>query len=67
MSAWIDVNQVLPKGECIAYGYQGEMIIGYVSSVEFEDYLYSCETDGFLLTHVTHWMPLPDPPQQTLR
>jgi hypothetical protein len=57
---WISVKERLPEKECIAIGYQNEILIGYVSSING----YICETDHETLTHVTHWMEKPKPPYQ---
>lgn len=75
---WISVNEILPECKVIAanftpdtYGY-GEMIIGYVSAVKAiaEDWkpgLYVAENDSEILRHVSHWMPLPEPPKEEER
>jgi len=57
---WISVKDRLPKDEVIAIGYQNETIIGYVSGDDENG--FSCENDGCVLDNVTHWMPLPEPP-----
>jgi len=67
---WISVKEQLPKGECIAIGYQNEMIIGYISgdvNLAFTGRMgtgFICTNDHETLTHVTHWMPLPEPPKE---
>jgi hypothetical protein len=53
----------LPKGECIALGYQNEMLIGFIGDSEYSDTGYAAESDGEHLDDVTHWMPLPEPPK----
>lgn len=58
---WISVKDELPKKECIAIGYQNEMIIGWIGNNGI--YGFVCESDGEQLTDVTHWMPLPEPPK----
>lgn len=57
---WISVKDQLPEGECIAIGYQNEVMIGYIN--ETVGWI-QCENDHEVLTHVTHWMPLPEPPK----
>lgn len=61
---WIPVTERLPKGECIALGYQNEMLIGYIGDSEYSDTGYAAENDGEHLSDVTHWMPLPEPPKE---
>lgn len=61
---WIPVTERLPDGECIALGYQNEMLIGYIGDSEYSDTGYAAESDGEHLSDVTHWMPLPDTPKE---
>lgn len=64
-SQWIPVTERLPKGECIAFGYQGEMIMGYLGSEAMGgETLYYAENEGEYLYYVTHWRPLPEPPKE---
>ena len=58
---WISVEERLPEGECLALGWQNEMLIGYVGRSGGG---YACESDGEYLIDVTHWMPLPEPPEE---
>lgn len=65
-SEWISVKDRLPDGECFAgnfkrgsYGY-GEIIVGYISGGEG---CFVAENEGEILCGVTHWMPLPEPPE----
>jgi len=58
---WISVKNRLPDTEVLAIGYQNEMIIGYISPHDEQGFI--CENDNELLEYVTHWMPLPKPPQ----
>ena len=68
---WISVEERLPEGEVIAlcndpgaYCY-GEYIVGYVSPYnELEGVGFRAENDYELLDGVTHWMPLPEPPEE---
>ena len=70
---WISVKERLPEGGCLAanfckgtYGY-GEYIIGYVSRYnELEAIGDTCKAENSyeLLDNVTHWMPLPEPPEE---
>lgn len=63
---WIPVTERLPDGECIAIGFQNEMLIGWVAEDIFSDTGYLAESEGEILGNVTHWMPLPEPPKQTI-
>ena len=65
MNEWISVEDEdnLPQGECIALGYQNEMLIGYISKNENE-HNYTAENEYEILTHVTHYM-IPRLPKPT--
>ncbi len=58
---WISVEERLPERECLAIGWQDEMLIG---NVYRSGAGYACESDGEYLMDVTHWMPLPEPPKE---
>lgn len=66
-SEWISVKDRLPNKEALcanfkkgAYGY-GEMIIGYIDYNEGYE-RYDAESASEILENVTHWQPLPEPP-----
>lgn len=60
---WIRATEEeTPDKECIAVGFQGEMLIGWIIPDAYSDTGYSAESDGAILSNVTHWMPLPEPP-----
>lgn len=61
---WIPVDERLPECECIAIGFQSEMLIGWVGADANSDTGYCAESDGEILGNVTHWMPLPEPPKE---
>ena len=61
---WIPVTERLPDGECIAIGFQNEMLIGWVAEDIGSDTGYLAESVGEILRNVTHWMPLPEPPKE---
>ena len=61
---WIPVTERLPDGECIAIGFQNEMLIGWVAEDMGSDTGYLAESEGEILRNVTHWMPLPEPPKE---
>ena len=60
---WIPVSERLPEGECIAIGFQNEMLIGWIAEDIGSDTGYLAESEGEILRNVTHWMPLPEPPK----
>ena len=63
-SGWISVKDRLPENECIAIGFQQEIIIGYID----KDAIYGgylAENEQHMLREVTHWMPLPEPPKES--
>lgn len=60
---WISVEEMLPEGICIAVNDMGSMIIGYIGEDKGSDTGYSCEDERFYMPSVTHWMPLPEPPE----
>lgn len=62
---WVNVNDRLPDGECIAYSAKWfEMIIGYVYKATASDTGYEAESENEVLRDVTHWMPFPKPPDE---
>ena len=61
---WISVFDMVPSGECIALGYQNEIIIGYVGDSGLSETGYAAENACEFLSDVTHWMPLPEPPRK---
>lgn len=61
---WIPVTERLPDRECIAIGYQNEMLIGYISKNRYSKTGFSAEGAEEYLGEVTHWMPLPEPPKE---
>ena len=61
---WVPVTEILPDGECIAIGYQNEMLIGWVYEDKNSETGYAAESESEILREVTHWMPLPEPPKE---
>lgn len=59
---WVDCKTRLPENECIAIGYQDEILIGYISDDDELSGRFICTNDHETLTHVTHWRELPAPP-----
>lgn len=62
MSEWTSVEEQMPeRGDVIAYSTQyGDILIGWIAETESEGIV--CYGDGCMMYHVTHWMPLPEPP-----
>ena len=63
MSEWISVNDRLPEGyKDVLVCYKNA--VGYRIDITF--YCDQCEYgDGwFLPVNITHWMPLPEPPEE---
>ena len=60
---WISVEERLPEGICIAVNDMGSMIIGYIGEEKGSETGYSCEDEQYYMPSVTHWMPLPEPPE----
>lgn len=48
----IDINEI-PDVEVLAYGYQGNFIVGYLAIAD-DNSIY-CESDGETLIDVTHY------------
>lgn len=74
MSEWISVKDKLPKenGTYIVYTHDGNSATGWIwydDVVVVAEYTFGiwwwCENgnDFDITNNVTHWMPLPDPPQ----
>ena len=70
MMEWIDVNERLPDCESVVlcYGFTGENDNdGYEKDYDLGQLNLFHETIfmfGFDSGHVTHWMPLPEPPKE---
>ena len=62
MSQWISVKDRLPeqKGDYLCVCESGEISVGYFSKWIIG---YGFETQEVGQGLVTHWMPLPDPPE----
>jgi hypothetical protein len=61
---WISVKDRIPGEEVIALGYQNQMIIGYIDVNPYG--LVIASNDNESLYQVTHWMPLPEPPDDKI-
>lgn len=63
MGNWVSVKDRIPDIEVIACGFQHGIMIGYIYWDEsYKE--YRAENDCEILTSVTHWMPLPEPPKE---
>ena len=60
---WISVKDRLPEkeDEVLAYEFHGDINIAYIRGNEWRNLESGWAMDK---THVTHWMPLPEPPKQ---
>ena len=54
---WISVKEEPPKGEVLALGFQDEILLGYVEKDGNE---YICESEGEMLSNVTHYITKED-------
>ena len=64
MAEWISVKDRLPdyREDVLAFSPEfKEYMMGQV--FEWEDTVV-CEFDEYILTKVTHWMPMPEPPKE---
>ena len=57
---WVSVEDRLPETECLATDGH-EVLIGHITRRNSEN--YSAVSDDETLYNITHWMPLPEPPQ----
>ena len=64
MSEWISVDDRLPDiiGDYICYDQGGEIAWAFFTSNKRWAYS-SCYGEGGFYESVTHWMPLPEPPE----
>lgn len=60
--AWTQISNIedLPNEEVIAFGFQGEILIGTLFVIRDQ---VVCTTDYVELHDVTHWAPKPNPPK----
>lgn len=65
-SRWIPVSEKLPEDYIIVLGTGGKSVCECRHSTP-RKFDYACTgwhtVDGFCMKHVTHWMPMPEPPE----
>lgn len=66
--SWIPVNEGFPTAHSGCIVYRNNNIGSYYSMVTYTPalgfYYYDSEYGDITLDDVTHWMPLPEPPQE---
>ena len=58
---WIPVTERLPEDEVLCINDRQFYLVGLLNCDDVGNYI--CETDGEIMYGVTHWMPLPQPPE----
>ena len=65
VGGWVNVKDRPPNEECLAFSKKyKEMIIGYLYEDNVSESNWSAENNEVVLYDVTHWMPLPEPPEE---
>lgn len=65
MSKWISVNDRLPDdGQVVLFHERGGVIYCAEYSVVVDGHAWCIDHYDFEANDVTHWMPLPDPPEE---
>lgn len=69
MADWIKCSERMPENTQMVLAFsQGEIVAAYwnyvVCPIEYKKYRAFTYLSGSLLEHVTHWQPLPEPPQE---
>ncbi len=63
MTEWISVEERLPEREILAIDDRENYLVGMIYRSN-DDKRWVCEAAGVLIYPVTHWMPLPEPPEE---
>lgn len=70
MANWIKCSERMPNEDTqmvLAFS-QGEIVAAYwnyvMCPIDYKKYRAFTYLSGSLLEHVTHWMPLPEPPRE---
>lgn len=66
---WISCSERMPKDTKMLLAFsQGEIVAAYwnwvVNPIDYKKYRAFTYLSGYILDDVTHWMPLPEPPQE---
>ncbi|HDW2629793.1 TPA: DUF551 domain-containing protein [Escherichia coli] len=69
---WISCSEQMPEDTKILLAFsQGEIVAAYwnwvVNPIDYKKYRAFTYLSGYILDDVTHWMPLPEPPQEVNR
>lgn len=65
MSEWISVRDRLPEKDEDILAYAPQQGIFSTQLTLSNNWICNCLCqDGSFLNHVTHWMPLPEPPRE---
>ncbi|EHK2655176.1 DUF551 domain-containing protein [Escherichia coli] len=69
---WISCSERMPEDTKMLLAFsQGEIVAAYwnwvVNPIDYKKYRAFTHLSGYILDDVTHWMPLPEPPQEVNR
>ena len=67
--SWISCSERMPEDTKMLLAFsQGEIVAAYwnwvVNPIDYKKYRAFTYLSGYILDDVTHWMPLPEPPQE---
>ncbi len=67
--SWINCSERMPEDTKMLLAFsQGEIVAAYwnwvVNPIDYKKYRAFTYLSGYILDDVTHWMPLPEPPQE---
>ena len=60
---WISVKERVPDNEVLCISFHGEFQVWRIADYE-DGQWYFCESEDVVLDDITHWQPLPLPPNQ---
>ena len=64
MNEWISVKDRLPEVGVPVLVHEGPYNYQVIATIN-SDGRWEDTVEGYMAIHVTHWMPLPDPPTDT--